>query len=140
MTDFRTLLVEKPGMSCMGFRIFERIKVREDLFMSIQGHSGAYCEPREAVDVFDYESMEAALMKEDGTWVSPQAKNWPPELKKFDGDHWSECDDVAGWVPIAILQEVYDILTGGPPVIDVEPPSEPKASNLSDWIKSTLLF
>jgi hypothetical protein len=149
-TDFRTLLEERErqvvpgyGSGGFGYRIFKRIQIG-DIFLSVQGHDGAYSEPKRICDVMDYESMEVALMDKDGEWISPRQKNWPPELKKFEEDgHWSTSDDVAAYVPVAVIQEVYEALLkmAGKYELPERPDSgEWKATGLSDWLKTNMVF
>lgn len=114
MVDFRILLHRKeiesddPTISDLMFRysLFKAINI-EEYRLSIQGNEGAYCSPREAIDVFGYDTMEiAVIFTKNNNFVDLPNEDKFKDLnvcKYHDGS-------VAGYVPICDIQELYERL------------------------------
>jgi hypothetical protein len=122
MIDFRTLIEETElskesnkrlseyGLG--GHRMNKHIKAGE-YDMSIQFSEYHYCSPRISEDDPNfYDSMEIAIFK-DRKWVQPRNDEYIQNFPRFqelierveDGDV-----AVGGWVPVDVIQELYDYL------------------------------
>ncbi len=102
--DFRHyMLTPKGGRTCV------HLPLRGGMILSIQTGKRNYSEPRlDGLSPYDYESFEVGIFSKDGSWLNPfmesgmRHKEW--------STHWSEYEDVAGWVPADVVQEIYDDL------------------------------
>jgi len=95
MSDFRELLVRNDG----GY--FKRLQCKDGIEMSVQGNTYAYSTPRVfSVDPYLYEDFEVAFIK-DGNFIDPFENK---DIADF------EHDDVLGYIPVAEVQNMYDLL------------------------------
>lgn len=92
------------------YRVLEAIKAG-NYKMSIQGSTGAYCSPRETLNVEYYYRMELALFNKNG-WLhitkSSVLKSFPryPELMRCASDPKSDCN-VFGYLDIDLIEDLY---------------------------------
>jgi RNA-binding protein YlmH len=117
LTEQESSKVSRKRQQEMGFefigRHLNRIKAGE-YEMSIQASYAHYCEPRETLeDLTQYTEMELALFK-NGGWVQPREdekiKQFPRYLELEE--RYEEGDvAVAGYVPVDLLQDLYDYLS-----------------------------
>ena len=102
--DFRHyMLVPKGGKTgaCL--------PLRDGMSISIQTGKRNYSEPRlDGLSPYDYESFEVGIFSKDGSCLNPFMES-DMKLKSWS-THWSEYEDVAGWVPPEVVQEIYDDL------------------------------
>lgn len=110
MKDFRELL--KIEESWEKFRRFKAIKVGK-YYLSIQASFSHYCDPRETVDIYNYESMEIAIFDSDNEWVQPREdeyiKNFLRYEELIDGYEDGEVA-VRGWIDIDLIQDLCNYL------------------------------
>lgn len=117
LTEQENSKVSRERQQEMGFefigRHLNRIKAGE-YEMSIQASYAHYCEPRETLeDLTQYTEMELALFK-NGKWVQPRGDE---KIKAFP--RYAELEEryeegnvpVAGWVPVDLLQDLYEYLS-----------------------------
>jgi len=117
LTEQESSKESRKRQEVMGFgfisRHLNRLKAG-DYEMSIQASFAHYCEPRETLeDLSQYTEMELALFK-DGEWVQPRGDE---KIKVFP--RYAELEEryeegnvaVAGWVPVDLLQDLYDYLS-----------------------------
>jgi len=104
MYDFRHyMLSPKSG------RTNAHLPLRDGMILSIQTGKRNYSEPRlDGLSPYDYESFEVGIFSKDGAWLNPFME--PGMKHKEWSSHWSEYDNVAGWVPPDVVQEIYDDL------------------------------
>lgn len=103
--DFRHYML-KPGR---GGRVGAYLPLREGMKMSIQAGASNYSTPRMGgLSPYEYESFEVAIFSKHDAWLNPFME---PDMKtKPWAEHWSEHEDVAGWVPAEVVQQIYDDL------------------------------
>lgn len=79
------------------------------MVLSIQTGKRSYSEPREdGLSPYDYESFEVGIWNMDHAWINPFME--PGMKHKEWSSLWSEYEDVAGWVPPQVVQQIYDDL------------------------------
>lgn len=108
MKDFRDLL-KGDNIDEFGFRVMEGIEIGT-YKLSIQASKCHYCTPKKAlIDLYEYEDMEVAIFDDDG-WCNLELddffNDWKDRecfLENFDGM-------VAGYVPIKIIQSLYEYI------------------------------
>ena len=102
--DFRHYML-RPN----GGKTGAHLPLRNGMVLSIQAGKRNYSEPRlDGLSPYDYESFEVAIWNKDGDWLNPFMES---DMKnKPWSSHWSEYDNVAGWVPADVVQEIYDDL------------------------------
>jgi len=103
--DFRHYML-RPGRDG---RVGAHLPLREGMKMSIQAGKSNYSTPRMGgLSPYEYESFEVAIFSKHGAWLNPFME---PDMKtKPWAEHWSEHEDVAGWVPPEVVQQIYDDL------------------------------
>ena len=102
--DFRHYM-----LSLKSGRTNTHLPLQGGMILSIQTGKRNYSEPRlDGLSPYDYESFEVGIFSKDGSWLNPFME---PDMKnKSWSSHWSEYEDVAGWVPADVVQEIYDDL------------------------------
>ena len=102
--DFRHYM-----LSLKSGRTNTHLPLRGGMILSIQTGKRNYSEPRlDGLSPYDYESFEVGIFSKDGSWLNPFME--PDKKNKSWSSHWSEYEDVAGWVPADVVQEIYDDL------------------------------
>ena len=106
--DTTTLVGAIPFNEDTTFRMFNAIKINEDLWMSIQASYAHYCSPRKTLkDLSEYDSMEFALMDKEGNFVS--VKDVLPNFPKFkEIEEYHET--VYAYVPVNLIDELFEAL------------------------------
>ncbi len=102
--DFRHYML-RPN----GGKTGAHLPLRNGMVLSIQAGKRNYSEPRlDGLSPYDYESFEVGIWNDHNAWINPFME---PAMKlKEWSSHWSEYEDVAGWVPADVVQEIYDDL------------------------------
>lgn len=91
-----------------GFRLMNAIDTGSDIELSIQASYGHYCSPRETIALEDYEKMELAIMR-SGDFVSvSEVIRGEHLIDKFEQYYEGT---VYGFVPVELIQELYEELT-----------------------------
>jgi len=106
MYDFRHyMLLPKSGQTGTS------LPLRNGMTMSIRAGKRHYSDPRvDGLSPFDYETFEVGIWSGEpfNAWLNPFME---PDMKgKKWSVHWTEHDDVAGWVPTKVVQQIYDDL------------------------------
>lgn len=106
----KELLKQKEGSkSNDDYRRLTRIDAGE-YYLSIQGSSGHYCDPRETLHVEYYNEMEIAIFDKEGEWVKPSDEvlkgfdRYNELIERADG---SESCTVYGYVKVELINALY---------------------------------
>tara|TARA_R110002060_G_scaffold53867_1_gene64528 strand:+ start:313 stop:627 length:315 start_codon:yes stop_codon:yes gene_type:complete len=92
-----------------GGKTAAHLPLRDGMILSIQSGKRNYSEPRlDGLSPYFYESFEVGIFSKDGSCLNPFMES-DMKLKSWS-THWSEYEDVAGWVPPEVVQEIYDDL------------------------------
>ncbi len=106
---FAGMQVRTPFMSeDERFRMFEGIKFKQDIVLSIQASAGHYCSPRKTTYLQDYEAMEMAIFK-GGEFVSLTQLLVPHIEVMKELDEYFE-GSVYPYVPVELIERVYHAL------------------------------
>jgi len=86
-----------------------QLHLRGGMKLSVVASSQNYCSPRaDNLLPYDYETFEIALLSNDSAWLNPSMET---DMKKKPwSKFWDEYDNVAGWVPADVVQQIYDEL------------------------------
>ncbi|WP_338627653.1 hypothetical protein QJR52_07150 [Clostridium baratii] len=113
MKDFRELLDANciKNFKMFSYRVMKWIKVG-NYQLSIQASGSHYCEPQQTLrDLKNYISMEVGIFK-NNEWINIRNDSFFDDwkyrmefLENYDGM-------VAGYVPINIIQSLYDYIEG----------------------------
>lgn len=108
MKELGTLLSSSYQDS--GFRMFEGVKVNDNVTLSIQASYAHYCSPRLTLPKEEYFSMELAIIK-DGEFVGADAVTDNEELIEALNEYYDIDDTVHANVPVTLLEELYQEIT-----------------------------
>lgn len=111
--DFRTLLkvIDQPGVD--DERWFEDIRIADWFYLSVQGGPDHESIPRATVGPMEYEAFELSIQTVHGVisygkwgvWEHLSGKPWAARFHKE-----TPMLMVAGDVPVAVVQEIYEDL------------------------------
>lgn len=102
--DFRLYML-KPTTGKVG----TMLPLRAGMGLSIQAGKRSYSEPRvDGLSPYEYESFEVAIFNNSHDWLNPFMED-DMKLKPWS-NFWSEYEDIAGWVPAEVVQQIYDDL------------------------------
>lgn len=91
----------------MGFRMFQQVKISDEVGLSIQASYGHYCSPRKTLPVEYYSAMELAIFK-NGEFTSIEQVTDNEELISKFSEHYE--GTVYGGVPVELLEMLYQNL------------------------------
>jgi hypothetical protein len=104
---FLDVLKDKEKISPSGVRSYDSIHFKNGIRLSIQAGSHFFCLPRKNLPLDEYQSMEVAVLKDDGYFVDVGDilhDNVVLELvDRFDGQVYS-C------VPVETIEKLYRLL------------------------------
>ena len=96
------------GNSDMGYRMFDRIQVGDNVELSVQASSSHYCRPRFTLPIEQYENVELAIFR-DNEFVSIRDVSKNEDLIKRLNDYYE--GTVYGFVPVETVVYLYKDLT-----------------------------
>jgi hypothetical protein len=92
------------------FRMFEAVKINDELYISIQASYGHYCSPRKTLlDITQYTEMEMAFVGKEGLMaidkVDPLYSRLGLLVDKLD--EYFDGSSVYAYVPVELINEIY---------------------------------
>lgn len=107
--DTLTLANIMPFNEDLSFRMFNGIKIDDELWISIQASYGHYCLPRKTLqDINDYTAMEFALMDGKGGFLT--VTDVLPSFSRIK-EIEEHCDTVYSYVPVDLIDDLFKELT-----------------------------